>query len=433
MKKPSSLLHRKQTPESLRLVEGLVAALAFGCVAVHGQSVFVPSVDYGTKVPTVEQASQSQIGSVSAPPLRQLGTPETYPLYWGPIRFHPHLSYQLVHGDGVPSSAGSPQSTWLHTISPGMFLELGRHWDFDFTAGLNRYSNERFDNSAAYSAALRGIVPLEKWLWSFNYVGSITEQPDVQSGTQTLQNSQRVSAGAAYNYNARLSFETGLSQDVLLTEDFSDYWTWSTTEWLNYHATTKTSFGLGVGGGYNLVDPGVDWTFERVQGRFVWQPGPKLNLQVSAGAQFQQFRGTEGGTNDSSGTFTSPIFGAAVSYQPLDPTVFSLSASHEIENSFLRGLFTETTSVSGGIRQRFLQRFYATVQPTYIVRNYKETAGNFSKAREDDYFSLYAGLNAMLLRKLNLTVFYQLTDNSSTVDQFGFRSTQVGMRLDYRY
>ena len=409
----------------------LVPAVAFGCVAAHGQSVFVPSVDYGTKVPTVEQASLSQIGSVSAPPLRQPAAPETYPLHWGPIRFHPHLSYQLVHADGVLDNKGNPASTWLHTLNPGVFFELGRHWDLDFTAGLNRYSNNDFDDGGSYSAALRGTVPLEKWLLSLSYVGSITEQPDVESGTQTLQNSQRVAAGAVYNYNTRLSIEVGLSQDALLTEDFSDYWTWSTTEWLNYHVTPKTAFGVGVGGGYNLVDPGVDWTFEQVLGRFVWQPGPKLNFQVSAGAQFQQFRGTGGDTNDTS--LTSPLFGAALSYQPVEPTVISLSASHEIGNSYLDDRFTETTSVFGGIRQRFFQHFSVSVQPTYVTRNYKNTFGNFSEARDDDYFSLYAGVNALFKKKLSLTVFYQLTDNTSTEDQFSFESTQVGVRLDYRY
>ncbi len=426
-------LRAKQTGDLRRIGECLVPAIALGCATAHGQQVFVPSVDYGSKIPTVEQASMSQIGSVAAPPLRRASPLEAYPLNWGPIRFHPHLSYQLVHGDGVLSDTNGPQTTLLHTLSPGAFFELGRYWDFDFTASFNHYSNAEFSDSAAYSAALRGNVPLEKWLLSLSYIGSLTEQPQVESGTQTLQNSQRVAVGGVYNYNTRFSVELGLSQEALLTEDFSDYWTWSTTEWLNYHVTQKTSVAFGVGGGYNLVDPGVDWTFERLQGRLVWQPGPKLNLQMSGGAQFQQFTGSSPDSDDASESLTSPVFGAVVSYQPVEPTVISLSAGHEIGNSFLTGLYSETTTVSGGIRQRLFRHLSASVQPTYIVRNYKSTPGSFSEERDDDYFSVYAGVNALLLKKLNVTVFYQFTDNSSSMDQFSFESTQVGVRLDYRY
>ena len=410
--------------------------LAFGWLAAQAQPVFVPPVQYGDRVTTVEQASTNWVGSVAAPALQAPATgPETYPLQWGPVKFHPHLGYQIVYGDGILRGPDDPKTTWLSTISPGVFLELGKYWNFDFTASFDRYSNAEFNNSQNYFGALRGHIPTEDWLLDFGYVASLTDQPQVQTAVQTLQNAHLVTASGIYNYQTRLSLELSGTMDARLAQAFNDYYTFSTLEWLNYKATSKTALGLGVGGGYNIVKPGPDWTFEQFQGRIVWLPGEKLTIQLSGGVQFMQFNGTDatGTTNALSETKVTPIIAAAAAYRAFEHTSFSLSADHLVGNAYEEGQFAESTTFSAGVRQRFLEHFYLDVVPGYTMRDYKSTLQGGADGRKDDYFSVYAGVSTALFKRLNVSVFYLFSDNDSNDPNFAFDSTQVGLRLEYRY
>ena len=413
---------------SRRITSIAASSLALGWTAAQAQPVFVPPVNFQDRVTTVEQASTNWVGSFAAPPLQAPAAgPETYPLEWGPVRFHPHLGYQVVYGDGILLGTNNPQTTVLQTITPGAFLELGKYWNFDFSVGINRYSNADFNNSESYFLALRGHIPREKWLLDFGYLGSSTDQPQVETGAQIKQSTHLVTASGTYNYQTRLSLELSAALDARVVENLSDYYTISTLEWLNYQATSKTTVGVGLGGGYNAVSPGGDWAFEQLQGRFIWSPGSKFTLQFSGGAQFQHFQ--VGGSENA----TFPVFAALAAYRPFEATTLSVSGSHVIGNSYESDQFIETSKVGVGLHQRFFGRAFLDVAPAYNFARYKSTTAGHALAREDDFFTVYAGLSIVLFKKLNAAVFYQFSDNSSTVNGFGFDSQQTGLRLDYRY
>jgi hypothetical protein len=135
---------------------------------------------------------------------------------------------------------------------------------------------------------------------------------------------------------------------------------------------------------------------------------------------------------DQTETVPYPIFGASVAYQIFEPTSLSLTANHSIGNSVLTDQFTETTSVTGGFRQRFLKHFTLDMRPGYSVVSYKSTVGQ-NENREDKLFSLYAGISATLFKKLRASIFYQYNDNLSTDKNLAFTSTQAGLQLNYRY
>lgn len=417
----------------------LAPALLLGATSIQAQEVFVPPVSFQDRVTTVEQASTNWVGSAAAPPLQAPATgPNTRPLEAGPFRFHPHLGYQVVYGDGILRSAGAPSTTVLHTVVPGVFVEMGKYWNLDFAAGINRYSNADFNNNESYYLALRGHIPREKWLLDFGYAGSVTEQPQIETGQQIAQSAHLLTASGIYNYQTKLSVELTGTMDSRLTDGFSDYWSWSTLDWVNYQLTSKTTVGVGAGAGYNMVDPGPDSTFEQLQARAIWTPGTKLTVQASAGAQFQQFSGkAEGGPNDGvsalSGTEAFPIFAVTAAYRLFEQTSLFASANHVIGNAYEENLYSESTVVSVGLRQRLLGEFYLDVVPAYNFRSYKSSLSGVSNDRDDEYASIYAGVSTVFFSKLNASVFYQYGDNSSDVQELGFHSSQVGARLEYRY
>jgi hypothetical protein len=433
-----------------RVVIGLAIIAAMNWTAAHAQPVFVPPVEYGDRVLSVERASTNWVGSVSGPSLQAPeAAPTDRPLQWGPFNFHPHLGYQVVHGDGVLLGVANEGKTTLHTISPGMFAQIGPYWNFDFTAAINRYSNAELNNNVGYYAALHGHIPREKWLMDFGYQGAATEQPQTQVGQTVRQNEHRATASGVYNYQTRLSFELSSAFDARFAEQFSDFSTLSTLEWVNYQVTERTSLGLGAGGGYTTVEDSPDVVFEQMQGRFIWTPAAKFSFQASGGVQFQQFNGS-GTTNvtitnlvstnivytrlpSRSGTEVSPIFAATATYKAFEQTSFFVSANRLIGIAYEENQLTDTTSFSAGVRQRFLGHFSLDLVPSYNFTKYKSTLEGVRVRREDDYFAFYAALSTVLFRKLHAAVFWQYSDNDSDVPGLSYVARQVGLRFEYRY
>lgn len=428
----------------------LVSMAAMSWTVAHAQPVFVPPVQYGDRVTTVEQASTNWVGSVAGPPLQAPeAQPTDRPLQLGPFRFHPHLGYQVAYGDGILLGLGNEGTTTLHTVLPGMFVQMGPYWDLDFTAAINRYSNAEFNNNEAFYLALHGHIPREKWLMDFGYQGAATEQPQSEVGQSVKQNAHRATASGIYNYQTRLSLELSGAFDARFAEEFSDYNTLSTLEWLNYQVSERTALGLGAGAGYTATQDGPDAVFEQLLGRVVWTPGSKFSFQASGGLQFQQFNGS-GTTNVTitnlvstnivftrlparSGTEVTPIFGATVTYKLFEETSLFVSANRLIGVAYEENQWTDTTAFSAGVRQRLFGHISLEVVPSLNFTKYESTLEGVSVRREDEYFAVYAGLSTVLFRKLNALVFWQYTDNDSDLAGLSYVARQIGLRLEYRY
>jgi len=50
------------------------------------------------------------------------------PYQWGPVSFHPSLSYQFLYGTGIQSSPGNQQASVVQTVSPNFLFVIGSHW-----------------------------------------------------------------------------------------------------------------------------------------------------------------------------------------------------------------------------------------------------------------------------------------------------------------
>ena len=375
----------------------------------------------------MEAAAANQAGSVNLPVLRRPSGPQTYPLRWGLAEFHPHLGYQVSYGDGILQGPNSAEKTVIQSISPGVYVDLGRHWAMDGAIIFNEYSNQVFKDNVGYLFALRGSIPQEDWLFNFGYTSALTEETQVETATQDTLNTHVLTGSAIRRFQNRLSLELGLSQEIRFSKTQSDYVTWSSSDWLNYQVTSKTSVGLGLGAGYNLVDPGIDWIFEQARGRVLWQPGQKLNVQLSGGGQFVQFQDTDASPE------AFPLVDASVGWQIFPTTIISIFGNRTIENTLQLNEIVERSGVGVAFRQRFFEHFYLDVRPAYNRSSYNSSTVGPTINREDEYFSVQVQLSTVLFRKLHSAIFYQFADNDSNADGFAFQSNQVGLRLDYRY
>jgi Outer membrane protein beta-barrel domain len=397
------------------------------CASAKAQQIFVPPSDTYGKPQSVEQAMESRIGSIAAPTILAPTGQRVYPLHWGKVQLFPYMSYLLQYGSEVPNGGITPANTFLNTLAPGMICTWGEDWAFDFSLNANFYSNPDFRNYVGYSFAIRNSAKTEEWLWSYGASASLSDQNQVETATQTFEQDYSVSVSGTYGYSARVSLEVGLNTTARLTDEFSSYWSWNTSEWLNYKSTPKTTLGIGLGAGYNLVDPGPNTIFEQLQGRVIWSPGPKLSFQLSGGVQFQQI------TDGSSGNHLFPLGAVSVAYQVRDGTSLSLNASTSIANSYYTGQINQNSSFSFGIQQRLFKHFSLSVTPGYQFTQYHSTTADFQDSGDQSSFFLYAGLSTVLFKKLNTSLFYQLNDSSSSDATLDYDTWQVGVRVNYRY
>jgi uncharacterized protein (PEP-CTERM system associated) len=93
---------------------------------------------------------------------------------------------------------------------------------------------------------------------------------------------------------------------------------------------------------------------------------------------------------------------------------------------------TETTSVTADLNQRLLGRLYLDLQGGYNTVNYVASSGT-TTGRTDDYYTFNARLKLQFLKRATATIFYQYSDNSSTLAAYTFSSNQTGIELGYQF
>ena len=389
----------------------------------------------GATQPTAVQAIRSQSVFVGPPAVGATAPAEQKLLRWGPIIFHPHIGYTFTYGNGIQSSPGQGQKTLVQGVSPGLELDLGRHWTLDYTPTATFYSDSHFRNTVDHAVSLNGRTVYQDWTLGFSQGCILTSEPLMETASQTDQEDYSTLLDATYQMSTALSLSLGVAQDFhylggftnTLGSSIGNFRDWSTMDWLNYQWSPSLSTSVGAGFGYTAVDIGSDMTYEQVQGRFIWHLAQKVSASVSGGAEIRQF--LDSGQPDA----LNPIFSASLNYQPFKVTTLSLTASRIVRSSYYQNQATKNTSVNASIRQRLLGRLYLTLSGGYANTSYQASTPGIAINREDNYSFFRTDLSTGFLTRATVSVFYSTSRNSSNMGGFGYSSDQVGFNLAYRY
>lgn len=356
-------------------------------------------------------------------------------LLWGPVELHPHLDYQVSYGNSLQFSPGQEANTWINQVSPGLTALLGTHWTLDYTPTLRFYSSPQFQNGTDQSASLAGQTVYGDWTLGLAQSYGATTQPIIETGTLLSQDVYSTALTGSGQLSSKVSLDLSLNQNFRFVNqgqivgEVSDWREWSTLDWLNYKLWPKLTVGLGLGGGYDMVDVGPDDVFEDVQGRVVWNPATKFSVILSGGVDIRQFLSS--GVPPS----VSPIFSLALQYQLFEATTLSVSGSRAISPSYFAGALTESTLLSAGVRQRLLGEFYANVACGYNDTKYTGTSQSIFAAPASDYTStsLNISLSTTFFKRGTASVFYALNYLSSGAAIYNYTTRQVGLSLGYRF
>ncbi len=408
----------------LKVTSTVLLALSF---AARAQQVIMPAPSYPVTPPAVQESqTNNEMTVFSAEENVPSGEQETQPFQYGIFNLRPHPFYRFLYGTGILSSTNQAGNTVINQFSPGFLLEIGRHWTLDYTPTWTFYSNNRFHDTLDHAVSLTGGTSYEDWTLGLSQGFTLSSDPLVETATQTSQETYTTAINASYQFNSKMSTDFGVSQNIISADQFNSSREWSTLDWLNYEFWPRLNGGIGAGFGYVNVQTGPDMTYEQLKGRVNWRATDKISFQLQAGGEDRQFLG--GG-----GDLLNPVFGAAIQYQPFEVTRISISADRTVSASYFAGQATENTDFTGDLNQRLLGKLNLDLQGGYHTVKYVASASTSSANREDDLYSISVQLSYPFAERGSVAVFYQASNDSSTLAGYSYSSSQFGCQISYRF
>jgi hypothetical protein len=360
----------------------------------------------------------------------------------GLLDVHVRLGYSFLYATGLDFQPGEHSDTISHTISPGLTINLGTHWTLDYQAALSYYnSGSGFGDSTSHFVTLRWSTFYDDWDFGMSQSYSFTDTPLVETGTQTAQEGYVTALNVARQLGGNFSFAVGLNQSFRFADQFNDVETWSGNGSLNYTFSPKLRAGLSVGGGYDEVSVGSSITFESYQGVLMFHPGSKTTLNLSGGISVDSF-GIAGAPS-----LVSPIFSATLAYQLLKGTSISLSAARSVSPSYFSNQVDTVTTVGVALQQSLTPKLSLTLTGGYSTSSYDAiepgplpqfflgtaTTAPLQVTREDNGTYIGGSLSYAFRPRLNGSVSYWYSRNSSSQGDFSYSSSQISAQLSYQY
>jgi hypothetical protein len=374
---------------------------------------------------TFPQSGQQTLRATQAIPKSDVRTPLT----WGPVTFYPEVIYRYSQVDGLLSEPGHPTNTNIHFYVANILAALGTHWTINYSPSYSVYSNPDFTDAFDHNAELIGQTNHENWGLVFTQGFMRSSQPMVETAQQTQEDIYTTTFNIAYLLSSRLTLDTEISQKLRYAIDYNDIKEWSVFEWLRNQATPQVETALGAGASYTEIYRGPDMAALQAMGKISWHTGKKLDLQLQAGFDHQQFN------SSNSAATTNPIYDGTISYRPFEHTVITALAGQAITIAHFATESYKSTQWSLSIGQRVLRFIDLTASTGYRTSTYRPVLSEDETliTREDGSRWYDFRLDAAIIQGLRISLFYHRIDATSSDTSYGFNSKQQGVEISFRY
>lgn len=340
---------------------------------------------------------------------------------------HPELVYTFVRAQGVLSEPGNEQATTIQTVSLATFINLGQFLIVRYRPSWSYYSNEAFDNSFAHEAGAQFARSLVEWNLRASYRFSDITVPLVETGMQTSLELHEATFQGQRRIGARSLLELSVRQSTRRAGEFSSSETWSTQNWFHYELSESVSAAAGFVLGYASVGDGNDMSFHQLNGRIRWQPAGKLWLDANGGVETRRFLDSD--LDDAH----TPVYGAALTYKPLDHTTLTINGDQTVSSSYFQRQIHRTNSWQATLSQRVLGRFHVGLSYRRRGSSYSPTSATTQADRQDEGRVWRIDVSTSLYHRGALTVFFQDKRNASTDPRFAFDGHQIGFHFSLAY
>lgn len=336
---------------------------------------------------------------------------------------------------------------FIFTISPGVIVTKAEALDesrtaftLDYAPAFHFFLKNSGENSIDHNARMNAGYAFTKLTLGLVQSFAITEGGVVDVGDRVGQKTYQTGASARYEMTEKTFLALDGSIRITDYDSLTDSDEWSVTPTANYQITPKTALGLGVTYGQLTVAEtrlrrGTTNQFETVNEtqpyvgptfRAAYRTTEKTDVSLSFGGEYRMY-------SDGSSSF-GPVFSLSGSYRPREGTSFTIEGHRREQNSaVISGANYVATGGSIGARQRLRDRLFGTLTFSYDHSDYEPVSRGVSVDRQDDYFLLRSGLEAILGRSWTIGLFYQYREDVSSDDSYSFNNNQVGIQATWGY
>jgi hypothetical protein len=412
------------------------------------------------------------------PPNVLLTEPRPAVIVIGPADVHLRASTSFIYDDnislhdqprivpGISARRVDPPlgDDFILTFAPGVALtkattleDSRTAFGLDYSPAFLFFMKNSQENSIDHTAKFNAGYGFTKLTLALVQDFASTSGGVVDVGTRVNQMNYRTGISARYEVTEKTFLQGEGTFSIRDYETLTDSQEWSFTPTANYQISPKVTLGLGLTVGQLLVDQQMQesfvipsWTNQntgfvtdaktnqvtKVVTRKQTYFGPTLraNYKTTEKTEVSITFGGEWRSYDDGRSSFGPVFSVNGSYQPWQGTRFSLEAHRREQNSaVLSGANYISTGVSLSGRQELAQRLSGHMQVSYDNAAYKPTSRGISTSREDDYYLMRYGLDAILGRSWTIGVFHQYREDISSEKSFSFRNNQVGIQAAWGY
>jgi hypothetical protein len=339
---------------------------------------------------------------------------------------YPSVGYQASYATDLRSDSSSPTSdTWIHTFSPVVRIRAGSHWQLIYSPRIRFFSDDQFNSAVNHTVGLSGWATYQDWTFSLNHRTAINNDPLIETGSQTKQSTHSTSIGASWDRDSRGAYDFSLTQNLRLTDDNNDTYSWDLQTAYTYPLNDRIRVGGIFSVGYDLAPDAIDMINERVNA-FVSGPlGNKISYTLTGGVEFRQF------VDSDADTTINPLVSLNLTYRVLSRTTLSLGVNHSTSTSYFSNQFTENTTVQAILNQGITDRWSASINGGLRFRSYQSTAASNTVQREDTTSFIGGSINGRLTQRITTSARYEFRMNDSDAANRDFESHQITLGLNW--
>lgn len=401
------------------------------------------------------------------PPANVLLTePRPALLTLGPMDIHARAATSFVYDDNINLHeqrrvVGGIQTVrnqaplgddFVYTFSPGLVVtkataleDSHSRFSVEYSPAFVFFIKNEQENSIDHTAKLEAGYAFTKLTLGLVQDFAATAGGVIDVGSRVSQKNYSTAVTMRYELTEKTFFALDGSYRVTDYKTLTDSEEWSATPTVNYQISPKVTLGLGMTFGqlfvgeqtaHTVVSGGRTNRFVTIETQPQTYLGPtlragyktteKTDISLSVGGEWRQY-------SDGSDSF-SPVFSLTGKYQPFEGTTLSIEGHRRQQNSaVLNGANFISTGVSLSARHRLRERLFGTLSVTFDNAEYQPTRRGVQTTRQDDYFLLRYGLDAILGRSWMVGIFHQYREDVSTDKSFSFDNNQVGIQASWGY
>lgn len=339
-----------------------------------------------------------------------------------------------AYDDNIFLSKADAQSDYVARVGPSIAYTKGH--PRDGTGGFVKFayrptgviyaehsSESRVDHDVSLATGWKGKMAGATYIGAFRKLGDATA--DTGRPTDRIETANEFRVAWSPREKVVTEFAVGHTASDYEDPQFIDSSQTYGEAAVRFAYSPKTVLGVVYRAGQLHIEGADKQTIQQLAATMDWLPREKVHIVLKAGAEHRQ-------TQD--GTEVVPILHARVEWQPRQETKLYLTGYQREEvSAYLAGQNYTAKGATVGVSQRLGDQWTARFEGGVESANYSQVSGTGAARRKDKIWFVRPSLEYKFNDKCNLSLFYRMSDDSSSDPDFGYRQQIIGLGLDYQF